>query len=716
MSENLFLKPQDFYKRDINPLSQYVQQTSFYLSKMSGKPIADCKSIVIKNLQERKFENQRDPVVTYFERDDNLDRSKQQIHLSKYIQEVVKNEEIIVPTFTTYVPTKVRKSLLVGFIDSNVKLRSKAKKAAHKAEADNRTDDYIMLNNEQTNRKLYNNSMSGAFAAGGSIVNNPTGHNTLTSVIRTVSSMGNSSNEKIIMGNRHYHTPEVTLNNIISITSTLNIQEFDDVMKKYSLHYPTVQETIDCIHYSTDLYWVDPKAFAKIQNFVNALNPLERAAFVYTADFYHLRILNQDFIRGFLSKISRKLNGSFYPEIDCLDVPSLISRIYKFDEQIVNYAHQVCMKEVKGFGKDYEKIQIDDLKILAATCLGIENFIIEHKDFIFAIFLTANVPSSSAYITNMIRRTVVLSDTDSTMFSVDDWIKWYRGSLIFDDQSYAVAGAVMFIATQCIAHCLAIFSANMGVEKEKLYMLAMKPEFVFPLHCQTSVAKHYFASIAVKEGNVYAKHKTEIKGVGLKNSAAPKSLIKDSQAKMLEIMETIHAGGKISIVNELVRVSRIETKIRDSLLSGDIEFYKKSKIKEAEAYARSAEESPYVHYLFWESVFAPRYGPSEPPPYGVIKIPLTTENPTLLKQWVNSIKDLELQERLKAWIVKYNKKYMGTIYLSSQYVLSHGIPEEIKLAINFKKIALELTSQDRMVLETLGYYPKVNWLISELGY
>lgn len=708
MSENIFLKPADFYQRKINPLAQYVDQTSFYLSKMTGRSIADCREKVVTGIKTKAFPGQTDPIVSYFERDENLDRSKQQIRLSQYIQSVVKNEEILAPTFTSYVPTKVRESILVGFIDNNVKLRSKAKKAAHRAEADGRNDDYIMLNNEQTNRKLYNNSMSGAFAAGGSVVNNPTGHNTLTSVIRIVSSMGNSSNEKIIMGNRHYHSPDVTLNNVIAITSSVDADEFQAVMVKYNLIYPSVEQTLECIHYSSDLYWVDPKAFRKIEDFVYKLTPLERAAFVYSGDFYHLRKYNNLFVRQFLTNISRKVKG--------VEVQEPLKLIHKFDEQIVNYAHIVCMAEVKGLGKDYDKMPIENLYTLIATCKNIESFTLAHKDLISAVFLTGNVPASTAYITNMIRRTVVLSDTDSTMFAVDDWVLWHRGQLVFDDESYALAGAVMYIATQCIAHCLAIYSANMGVERKKLHLLAMKPEFVFPLHCQTSVAKHYFASIAVKEGNVYPEHKTEIKGVGLKNSAAPKDLIKDSQAKMKEILVKVHAGQKISLTQELKRVADIERKIKSSLLNGDVEYYKRSKIKEAQAYARSAEESPYMHHMFWEEVFAPKYNSVELPPYSVIKIPLTTDNPTKLKNWLMSIADQELKDRFAVWLARNNKRAIGTIYLSMQYVGSYGIPVEIKQVIDFKRIQLELTSQDRMIMETLGYYPKVGWLISECGY
>ena len=708
MSNNIFLKPESFYQRQINPLSQYVEQNSYYLFKMTGKPLSECKDFIVKGIREKKFETFHDPIVTFFERDDNGDRHKNQLRLSGYISQVVNNGEILAPTFTTYVPVTVKKSIIVDFIDANVALRSTAKHAAFKAKAEGRMDEFISKNNEQDNRKRYNNSMSGAFVAGGSIVNNPTGHSTLTSITRTMASLGNASNERIISGNRHYRNADVTLGNLISITASLDKVEFDAVIQKYRINYPTVEQTLECIRYSTDMYWVDPQAFAKITAYVNVLEPVERAAVVYIGDLYHLRIYNDDFIKRFLTQLSMRVQ----------DVTMDDPRTYlkKADELIINYAHQVCMSIMRGKGKNYDKLTDADANVVAATAMNIEKTIIEYKDFIYAIFLTNNIPMSTAFIPSMIRRSVVLSDTDSTMFSIDEWVNWYFGKVEFTDDAYALAGSVMYIATQSIAHWLAIFSANINVERAKLFKLAMKPEMVFSVFCQTSVAKHYFTSMVAKEGNIGATPEIEIKGVYMKNSAAPPSLIKDSQSKMADIISTIESGKKIEIVKELKRVADIERKISASLLNGDVEFYKTAKIKNAESYAKSAEQSPYLHHTLWTEVFSPKYGNVEQPPYGVIKIPTSIYNKTHLKNWVDTIADRELADRLARWLARMNKTTLGTMYVSTQYVRSHGIPVEIKSIIDFKRIALELTTTDRMILETLGLFAKVGWLVSEMGY
>ena len=695
---NIFLKPAEEYKRQINPIQDYINQSAFYLSKMTGRDLSTCKDYVLSNIKNKETNQAIDPIVNYYERDHNGDKEKTSSTLSQYINAVVKNEEILAPTFTSYLNSTQGTSLLVDFIDNNKSKRTKAKKEAFRAEAAGDKQLFILKDNEQANMKLYNNSMSGAFGNKGSVLCNPTAHSTLTSIIRTVSSLGNASNEKIISGNRHYYNADIVLANLISITSAIDRTSLIDVITKYGLVYPSVDDVVNCIRYSSDLYWTDERAFVKIREFIQSLDEVERAGFVYIGDLYHIRQFNNDVIRMMLGLLTRK------DETTQIEEP--IATIYKHDEQIVNFAHHICMKEVRGRGKDYEKMPANDLNTLAATVVNIAKVIESYKDFITAMFLTDNIPASTAYIPNMIRRNVVLSDTDSTMFAVDEFVQWYFGELIFNDEAWGLAAGVMFIATQCIAHNLAIFSANINVEKSKLFNLAMKPEFSFPVFAQTSVAKHYFTCVLVREGNVFEKTKAEIKGVHLKNSAAPKQLIKDAHLVMDSILAKVMDNKKISIVDELKNIANVERTITESVLSGKVKFFKHSKIKEMEAYLRSAEQSPYLHHMFWEEVFASKYGSVGVPPYGVIKIPTIVLNITGVKAWLDSIEDEDIKRKLGEWLAKHKKTSFPTIYLSDNHVQSFGVPEEIKPVMNIRKIVLDLTNVNRMTLEALGFFPK----------
>lgn len=700
-----FLKPKDQYKRNINPIGHYVQQTSYYLSKMTGKPSDEIKVKLIEKLKKGELEGFVNPAITFYERNEQGDKEKTDGRLLSYIQNVVKEGNILIPTFTVNLSSDKQPSFLVDFIDHNVKARSVNKQIALKAEVEGNHNLFIQANNNQINNKTYNNSASGAFAAKSSILHNPTAHSTLTSVTRTVSSLGNSINEKMIAGNRHYRNSDITLYNIISIASDLDRDKISRTINKYNLKYPTVDETIACIKYSSNLYWVDNKSFKKIEDFINKLDDVERAGVVYISDFFHIRKLNDTFVRNFLTSLSKKVTG--------INVEDPISVLKKANDNTVNLAHHIFMKEVQGIGKDYTKVSEEIRQDLAATCMNIDKVIDDHRDFIDAFFLSDNVPCTTAHIPNMIRRSVVLSDTDSTMFSVDEYVNWYFGKLIFNEEAFAVAASIMFIVTQCIAHMLAIFSANMNVRPEKLHTLAMKPEFTFPVFAQTSVAKHYYTLINVREGNVFKAPSLEIKGVHLKNSALPKEIKKGLEDKMKDILDNVYSGNMVSIKDEIKFVIDKENYIKEALLNNNIEFFKRSKIKLPEAYTKSQEESPYVHHQLWIDVFEPKYGAIERPPYGVIKIPTLLINRTAVKSWIESIEDKELSKRLAEWFKKKKKNDLPTMYLPILYVQSFGIPREIKDIMNIDKIVLELTTGNRMILESLGYFPKSGWLLSE---
>lgn len=56
------------------------------------------------------------------------------------------------------------------------------------------------------------------------------------------------------------------------------------------------------------------------------------------------------------------------------------------------------------------------------------------------------------------------------------------------------------------------------------------------------------------------------------------------------------------------------------------------------------------------------------------------------------------------------------MYISKDYVEAYGIPKEILAALDIKRVALDLTVIDRMVLETIGLKPKHETLMSEMNY
>lgn len=698
MSSNPFVLPAEQYKRTINPIVDYVEQTAYFISTHTGKAIEECQAFVKAKLRDRTFPKITDPKIRYFERQDNGDRIGVDGTLSNYISSTLAENDLIAPSLTTYINPDIKESLLVSYIDDNVKGRSIAKKAMFAAKAAGNKDLEIIKNTEQTNRKLSNNAISGAHVSKSTPLANKTAHSTLTSNCRSTSGYGNANNEKLLTGNRHYWNAAVTLNNVVSIVSHSNYPVLESVINKYNIHYPTVEEAIECIEYSTKLYWNNAKSMETIRQFLNKLSPIQLAAFVYTGDLYHLRKHNQELVRVFVDRLSTKVENND-------TIADTFDYIKKSNEDQVNLAHQICAEQMKGKGKDYGAIKgTEELRILAATTAHIHQTILDYGDLIGAFLVTDNMPASVAYFPESIRRSAITSDTDSTIFTAEEWVLWFTGSYEFSDKANSIGSTMIYLASQAITHILAMMSANFGIQKKRLFQIAMKNEFKFDVFVPTNVAKHYYAAISCQEGNVFKEDEYEIKGVHLKSSNSPKIITKTASTLMENIMKTVKAGKKIKITEILKEIADIERNIFKSIRSGDLEFFRLAEIKKPDAYVKSPEESPYGYHMFWTETFAPKYGMFGEPPYQAIRIATTLDNPTLTKEWLENMKDKELSARLKDWFARNDKVKLPSLLLPVEATKVNGIPQEIIDIIDVRKIVYNLCKIFYLILETLGFY------------
>jgi hypothetical protein len=364
--------------------------------------------------------------------------------------------------------------------------------------------------------------------------------------------------------------------------------------------------------------------------------------------------------------------------------------------------------------------QLGILSTLASTCINIENTLAKYNDFIKVIFLSNNLPNSVSTMPTMYRKVAIISDTDSTIYTVQDWNKWYNNGIYnFNINAERIAHCITYIATASLTHNLMVASANMGMKDKRLTTMSMKSEFYFPVMVPASgsngpITKHYFASIAAQEGNIKDEYDYEIKGVALKSSAVSKEIIKDAQSLMKKILNIVMSNNLIEIVPILKEIADKERAVISSITNGDTSYFRKSKVKSANAYSDDEDRSPYSRYKFWVDVFEEKYGKIDPPPFGVVKIPTTLSNKTELAAWVNSIRDEALKGRLAKWLVDNNKKDFPTIYISTNFASSRGLPEELVNIIDYKRIILDIFNAHYIAIASLGYMKSVNGLLSDI--
>lgn len=699
-----YLTP-DEYTRDINYLKHYVHNAAYFLSSMTGQSEEVCKEYVRTNIAKGgKFEF-RDTPVKCLVRQENGDREEVETTISQYIREVVQNKEILAPTFTSYKATSVQESLISIDIADNVRKRSKAKKEMFAARAAGDKKLQAIKKTQQTQFKLANNAVSGAHVTPSQPLYNKTAHSSLTSLCRSTSGYGNANNEKLLSGNRHYYNVETVINNIVSIISHTDYDAFDAMMAKYNLVYPSVDQAFECVTYSTNLYWKTKADLIKVYKVLSKLNASQLAAFVYTGDLYQVLKLNDAHMHLFITKLSNKIVGT------CDDPVGVLK---KAEDSQLNLAHQICSAETAGIGKDYTSIMDKQaIHTLACTVQNIQNTVAEYADFIRCIMVTSNLPASVAYFPESIRRAAVTSDTDSTIFTVQDWIIWYVGSEWFSERGIAVQAAMTYISSNAIIHILATMSANIGIDKKYIYDVAMKSEFRFDVFVPTNIGKTYYAFIGCQEGNVFTEHDEEIKGVQLKSSNVPAILNKKAKHMMVTIMKTVIKEGSISLVEWLKYVADVEREIMDSIRKGEPTYLRAGSIKDAKSYTKSIEESPYQYHTFWNKVFGPSVGIMPPPPYATAKVSLTTGNPTLTKKWLESCADKAFADRMRAYLAMRGKNEISTINVPLPMLEKAGIPPMLLEVVDYKKVAFELTKSFQLVLETLGYFVKPGQLISD---
>jgi hypothetical protein len=702
---NPFVLPVDEYKRDVDPIGQYKAQAAKYLSISKGISIEKAVAVVATMFEKKMFPRMRNPEVTYLNRKPNGDREKVTATLSSYIYTALNNRRLIAPTMTTYDHPEDNPSFLVEYVDTNVAGRNVAKKAmfAAKAVKDYYTADY--KNKEQKYKKTKNNSLSGAQVSGGTPLNNKTAHSTLTSNCRTTAGYGSANNEKFLSGNRHYFHYNVVMNNITSICTITDLEAINAVIVANDLYVPTVKDVMECIRYSTDLYWCDSRAIAYIEAYVMKLTPMQRAAFLYVGDFYHFAKHNKEFAKELITKLSTKIT-------DYVDSP--LSLIKSLDEEHVNHARAVCKQEANEMTKIYKDYEGDPrLGVIAATAKNITDTITSYSEFIRAFWTTPNVPAEVAFFPESMRRSALTGDTDSTIFTVQEWVWWYFDSVEVAAGS-TVSDTMIFLAAQTITHVLARMSANFGIVKERLFQIAMKNEYKFDAYVPTNVAKHYFATKNIQEGIILFPEDYEIKGVHLKNSNSPKQINQTALDMMKSILAVAKSAKKLRITDYLTQIANIERDIQAKIAMGDTTYLRLAEIKNPQAYSKTPMQSPYMHHVFWNTVFGPKYGTTPEPPYATVRLSSVLDNPRRTAEYLDGIEDKDLADRFRAFLTENNKLYIPSLMIPVSILSVSGMPKELLQIVDIRHIVGDITKVFYLIMETLGFYLSGDTLISDL--
>lgn len=690
-----FKNPTIDYAVNMNPLKTYLQHMETYVSKKFNLN----KELTLKLIREAIKENKpRDPKVVFNRKKENGDMERVEDTLKSYLKDVIDGGHIIVPSFTVYNHPSERKSLHAEFLFINVRKRAedKHKSFEYKQLGNKPMEDYYST--MQKIRKIFNNAVSGAYGSKGSILSNPSGHYTLTSITRSVASIGNMTTESMIAGNKYFRNPEVTINYVVAIVNRTNTRAVRNVIDKYDLYIPSANEVMDMILYSSRWYWENKPKENTIFDFIKTLNDEERCMVMYCNDLWHFKQYNDKVMRDIVKSL-----GMMSTE----PVENHGDLVKKAPEGILNLALCICSDLLKGKKFDVGKMQgTEELNSVASTIKKIMEGMDRYWLFFRTFYTTDIMPTSVAYIRDMLRDAIVLSDTDSTCGSYDKWLEWYYGEPTFNAEAVGIANAIMTINTQVMDHHIKILAANMNIDKSMYETLKMKNEFYWSVFIATNVSKHYYAFTEIQEGNTFKESELELKGVHLIASSIKIEIKKLVHQIMKDLLLAIKNKDTISLGNYIQKTIDIELSILNGIKSGNISYFKRIPIKGAKSYKQGPEQSPYQFHLLWERIFADKYGSLGEPPYTFVKVPLTMDNKAKLNEFVESITDTDIKLKFKEHFERKGVGTYTTIRLPMDIVTRKGIPEEIVNYVNTSNIIEDSLYALYMVLETLGFYRK----------
>lgn len=702
----IFRREVSDYKTDIMPMSHYIKQAAIYITKMNGGTYEENVVKVKKILISKGINN---PTVKYKHRDELGNESEKESKLTEYMKESIDDNQIIVPSFTTYVHPTIKKSIHAEFLDNNIRRRNENKHKAFEYQQQGNMEKYVYHDTIQKTMKIFNNSLSGAYGSSSTVLYNPSAHYTLTSITRSVTSIGNAVTESIVAGNRHYKNADTVFNYITTILENMDREKIEATINKFNIYIPNSLDVFNSIYKSSSRYWNDTAAEKNILNYLDKLDGIELAAILYINDLYHLRMHNDNLIRNFLGNMGRRVTtGSTNNLKDIKSAPA----------GIMNLVHHICLEDIKGMSVNYSELEgTDTLTILASTAKNIVEVLNQYVDILHAFFVTNIMPPTIAYIKDLLRDVIVLSDTDSTCGAYDEWVEWYYGKVTFTPEAIGLSASVMTINTQIIDHYLKMFAINMNVDVDSIELIKMKNEFFWDTFTSTNVSKHYFANIRIQEGNVFEKPKLELKGVNLIASTIASTIRTSAHDMIKSINKDIVSGDGVDMYKYIKLVADAERELIENIKLGKTDIFKLNKVKDKGAYKQSnVMLSPYYHHMLWEEVFKDKYGTPGDPTYMVIVITTELSSKAKINEFLENMKDTEIRDRLKNFLIKSGKDKIGTFRVPLAIAKEKGIPEEILPVIDLYKVVSTTCNVMYMVLESIGFYRKPDLLVSQMGY
>ena len=662
---------------------EYVYNMVEYLHRTKGISREEAEEKVRKICREKIV----DPKVDIIDHKSVGNSDRKFSTLSTYIGKA--KHRVLTPNGAQYEPESNLKAFTCEMITEFIKTRKKIK---HKQFAAKDAGDIALATKHkygQSNLKITLNSLPGGYGSAFNLFYDKTGYNTITSSCRAFIAHSYVTAEVLMGGNYPLFNEDEVINHIIT-----NVREAPPQSQIVSMMQKFNVKSVSKEHLHN--------YFKKIVSNYEYNNPLESTKIVidnleqhevdymyYLGNLRHLFWDNEEIFKPLVQQLL---------STNDLDITNVDLKDFGGFDGDVEPVLLTVMNDIMGNNKlnNIVNNDPDGAKKVLAYNNKFEGWMESIKELFMTFIYTPTLIHNVLTRKNMVRNTVVISDTDSVIFTSKDWVLWYEGQIdVINQNSYNIRALMTYFLTRVNADVMEKFSVAIGSTKEGVYKIQMKNEYLYPALLLYNAKKVYAGIIKINEGLIMPEPEADLKGGALRSSKIPqvtKDFIEDLIVN--KILKTAMES-KIS-GQELIQVVKdYEELIKMSLVKGEIEFLDRQNVKMASDYA-NPDGTAYFYAMAWNHIFGDKHD-NVMPPEKQAKIVIQKPSP----EYYDWLKE-NYPETFKKWqeFVSMKKGKVPTAFVMS--ATCKKIPEELIPIIDVRTIIYNNLNPAYITLERLN--------------
>lgn len=678
-------------------LSSYVNSISIYLKAQFPNYKDDQIRDFVVDYIRNNIKRPKAEIVNY---PSYGNQELKKVDLLKMIKDT--SSSTIAPGGTVFTTVDINVPNNKEFLDTLVARRDKAKKEMFKFIEQNKKLEADAKNSEQALNKIAANSVSGGHGTALNALYDLETYCSITSLCRHGTMIAYTFAERFLAGNFYFPEFEDAINYVITtVESCPSDQEVNALLEKYNLHQVWPEELAELLISGMYKYIVlsDSQINFLYNEVCNKLSPAQCSYVYYSRHLYGLFDKNQEVMTNFFVKLFTLHEDSYCMNREDADISLLKSS----DEDLIQAAQTIYNDFLGGrIIKNLPK-EAPDLAISMAKILKTFQEILDYWNPVWDLFIHSKTMVSKAHINkNMIRKVIIVSDTDSIIFTSKHLVtKFLGGTFTYNNKYvYSAHALIVYFLCKSVASLLRMVAIQRGaIGENNIKMLKMKNEFFYPVFIRTNVAKHYIGLMTVREGIVLPEPTWDVKGVLFRTSNVPKITHEFTDKLIVDITNDINTNTNIYVGDYLSRCLSYEKFIYDSINKGEQTYFVNVAIKEKGEY-KNPDISIYSNYLLWQDVFAKKYGD--------IYIPTKC---TLIPFIKNKYKDPEYLSWLEMRSPSIHKKWVKYIESNPKKKITRmpipvtclSIPDELIPLIDIRSIIFKNMGPAQLILKSLGF-------------